>query len=88
MVADSMAGSPTQKGVTSYALSNNRQRPLAGCWNAAIFNTFRRFRAQVFIVAPPFILAYVLMNWAIEKYAMESAQIRQQMLMQVIGTST
>ena len=61
-------GSQTQKGITSYALSANRQRPLAGTANAAIFNTWRRFRAQALYVIPPFALAYLAMNWAIEKY--------------------
>ncbi|KAK6602544.1 cytochrome b-c1 complex subunit 8 (UcrQ family protein) [Botrytis cinerea] len=58
---------PTQKGVASYALSANRQRPLAGALNAAIFNTWRRFRGQVLYVAPPFIIAYTAMEWAIER---------------------
>ncbi|RAH65080.1 ubiquinol--cytochrome-c reductase subunit 8 [Aspergillus aculeatinus CBS 121060] len=53
--------------ITSYSLSPNRQRPLAGAGHAAIFNTFRRFRHQVLYVAPPFIAAYALMNWAIER---------------------
>ncbi|KAI9830163.1 MAG: hypothetical protein M1819_005840 [Sarea resinae] len=60
-------GSQPQKGVVSYALAANRQRPLAGTLNAAIFNSFRRFRNQVLWVAPPFIIAYVTMGWAIEK---------------------
>ena len=61
-------GSQTQKGIVSYALSNNRQRPLAGVVHAAIFNTFRRASAQVLYVVPPFVLAYSLMQWAIERY--------------------
>jgi hypothetical protein len=56
-----------QKGIVSYSLSANRQRPLAGAFNAAIFNTWRRFRHQVLYVAPPFIIAYSLMNWANER---------------------
>ncbi|KAF5875284.1 putative ubiquinol-cytochrome c reductase complex subunit protein [Botrytis fragariae] len=60
-------GSQPQKGVASYALSANRQRPLAGALNAAIFNTWRRFRGQVLYVAPPFIIAYTAMEWAIER---------------------
>ncbi|TVY48491.1 Cytochrome b-c1 complex subunit [Lachnellula occidentalis] len=50
----------------SFALSANRQRPLAGTLNAAIFNVWRRFSHQVLYVAPPMIIAYVAMGWAIE----------------------
>lgn len=61
-------GCPTPQRIASYSLSSNRQRPLAGAGHAAIFNTFRRFRHQVFYVAPPFLIAYATMNWAIERY--------------------
>ncbi|PQE21022.1 ubiquinol-cytochrome C reductase complex subunit protein [Rutstroemia sp. NJR-2017a WRK4] len=61
------AGSPPQKGIASYAISGNRQRPLAGVLNAAIFNTWRRFRHQILYVAPPFVVAYLTMEWAIER---------------------
>ncbi|KAL8832160.1 MAG: hypothetical protein Q9191_000433 [Dirinaria sp. TL-2023a] len=60
-------GSQTQKGIVTYAISANRQRPLAGTVNAAIFNTWRRFRAQALYVLPPFALAYMAMDWAIKK---------------------
>ncbi|KAL5042520.1 hypothetical protein BDW71DRAFT_189850 [Aspergillus fruticulosus] len=60
-------GCPTPQRVTSYAISPNRQRPLAGAAHAAIFNTFRRFRNQVLYVVPPFVAAYAAMNWAIER---------------------
>ncbi|KAL2220750.1 ubiquinol-cytochrome C reductase complex subunit UcrQ [Thermoascus aurantiacus ATCC 26904] len=61
-------GCPTpQKGIVTYSLSANRQRPMAGALHAAIFNTWRRFRHQVLYVAPPFIVAYAAMNWAIER---------------------
>ncbi|TQS37595.1 hypothetical protein Golomagni_01926 [Golovinomyces magnicellulatus] len=56
-----------QKGVASYALSANQQRPLAGAFHAAIFNTWRRFSAQVLYIAPPFIIAYTTLQWAIER---------------------
>ncbi|TKA81097.1 hypothetical protein B0A49_00392 [Cryomyces minteri] len=60
-------GSPPQKGVTTYALAQNRQKPLAGVFDAAIFNTWRRFKGQVLYIAPPMIIAYSIMQWAIEK---------------------
>lgn len=67
-----ITGCPTpQKGIVTYSLSANRQRPMAGALHAAIFNTWRRFRHQVLYVAPPFIVAYAAMNWAIERYGRE-----------------
>ncbi|KAF2432413.1 UcrQ-domain-containing protein [Tothia fuscella] len=60
-------GSPAQKGVTSYALSPNRQKPLANAPHAAVFNTFRRTRQQILYWAPPLIIAYYTMQWATHK---------------------
>lgn len=60
-------GSLPQKGITTYALSANRQRPLAGTMHAAIFNTFRRFRQSVLYVVPPFVVGYMLMDWATKR---------------------
>ncbi|MCJ1472574.1 hypothetical protein MMC13_001223 [Lambiella insularis] len=60
-------GSQKQKGIVTYALSANRQRPLAGTLNAAVFNSWRRFRAQALYVIPPFAIAYATMDWAIKK---------------------
>lgn len=56
----------------TYAISSNRQKPLAGTFDAAIFNSWRRFRTQVLYWAPPFIIAYSTMRWAVEKYVEES----------------
>ena len=63
-----LLGGRPQKGIITYTLSANRQRPLAGTMQAAVFNTYRRARSQFLYVVPPFIIAYVAMNWAIEKY--------------------
>ncbi|KAL4895851.1 cytochrome b-c1 complex subunit 8 [Aspergillus ambiguus] len=60
-------GCPTPQRIATYSMSPNRQRPLAGAFNAAIFNTFRRFRHQVLYVVPPFLIAYSAMNWAVER---------------------
>ena len=60
-------GSQTQKGITTYSLSANRQKPLAGALNAAIFNSWRRFRGQALYVIPPFVAAYLLLEWADKK---------------------
>lgn len=63
-----IAGGPAQKGVVTYGLSLNRQRPLAGALNNAIFNTWRRFSHQVLYFGPPLVLGYYAMNWAVERY--------------------
>ncbi|KAI6245305.1 Cytochrome b-c1 complex subunit 8 [Erysiphe necator] len=60
-------GLQKQRGVISYALSANNQRPFAGAFHAAIFNTWRRFSAQVLYIAPPFIIAYSTLQWAIKR---------------------
>jgi len=60
-------GSPPQKGVTTYALSPNRQDPMAGALKNAIFNTYRRTYHQILYWLPPLVFAYAIMDWAIEK---------------------
>ncbi|KAK3080078.1 hypothetical protein LTS18_003190 [Coniosporium uncinatum] len=70
-------GSQPQKGMASYSLSPNRQRPLAGTMDSAVFNTFRRGRNQFLYVIPPFIIAYATMQWAIERYALMFCRLRQ-----------
>lgn len=60
-------GSPKQKGLTSYALSPNRQRALAGTMHAAIFNVSRRTRDQILYWLPPLLIAYAAMQWAMER---------------------
>jgi ubiquinol-cytochrome c reductase subunit 8 len=58
---------PPQRGIITYRLSPNRLAPLAGAGHAAIFNTFRRSRAQFWYVVPPFVVAYLAMKWAGER---------------------
>ncbi|GAB7322315.1 hypothetical protein MBLNU13_g03291t1 [Cladosporium sp. NU13] len=60
-------GSLPQKGIVHYGLAQNRQNPLAGTLNAAIFNTFRRTRSQILYWGVPLLIAYEAMQWAIEK---------------------
>ncbi|KAI0173542.1 UcrQ-domain-containing protein [Hypoxylon sp. FL1284] len=55
------------KGFTEYKISANRQNLFAGAAHDAIFNTWRRFRMQVFYFAPPFLIAYYTMDWAIKR---------------------
>lgn len=67
-------GSLPQKGVASYTVAPNRQRPLAGTLHAAFFNTFRRSKSQVLYVLPPFLVAYYAMDWATEKFDIPGSQ--------------
>jgi ubiquinol-cytochrome c reductase subunit 8 len=67
-----LIGIPKQKDVAIYTLCANRQRPLAGAMHNAVFNTARRVRGQFLYVAPPFVIAYLLLSWAEEKYAISS----------------
>ncbi|KAF7511763.1 hypothetical protein GJ744_003494 [Endocarpon pusillum] len=60
-------GSQPQKGLTSYSLSPNRQRPLGGVVHAAIFNTTRRTKDQILFWLTPMVLGYAVMDWAIQK---------------------
>lgn len=68
---DMPIGIQRQYGITTYILSANRQRPLAGAGHNAIFNTARRVRDQFLYVAPPFVIAYLLLAWSDEKYVIK-----------------
>lgn len=63
-----------QKGIISYGIAPNRQYPLAGAAHDAIFNTWRRFSAQVLYWAPPMVAGYYILNWAIDRYAIPGLQ--------------
>lgn len=52
-----------------WGLSANRQNVTAGIFHDAVFNTFRRTKAQIFYWLPAMLGGYYLMNWAIERYA-------------------
>ncbi|KAH7400395.1 ubiquinol-cytochrome c reductase complex ubiquinone-binding protein [Cadophora sp. MPI-SDFR-AT-0126] len=58
---------PKQKGIITFILGANRQRPLAGVLHNAIFNTTRRCRGQMLYVVPPLLGAYLLLDWAEKK---------------------
>ncbi|RKU49621.1 ubiquinol--cytochrome-c reductase subunit 8 [Coniochaeta pulveracea] len=60
-------GGLPQKGILTYGVSPNRQNPFAGAAHDAVFNTWRRFSAQVFYWAPAAVAGYYIMNWAIER---------------------
>jgi hypothetical protein len=62
-----LSGSLPQKGIVHYGLAQNRQNPMAGTFNAAVFNTFRRTRNQILYWSIPLIIGYEVMQWAEEK---------------------
>ncbi|KAI1880089.1 hypothetical protein JX265_001710 [Neoarthrinium moseri] len=55
------------RGIITYMLSSNRQNPLAGAAHAAVFNSWRRFAAQVLYWAPPAAGAWWALNWAVKR---------------------
>lgn len=57
-------GGQPQKGIITFGLSPNRQNPLAGAAHDAVFNTWRRFYAQVFYWSIPAFLGYLIVDWA------------------------
>lgn len=64
---DGCIGSMPQKGIVHYGLAQNRQNPLAGAFNSAIFNTFRRTRNQILYWGTPLLIGYYAMEWATER---------------------
>lgn len=78
--ADFRLGSKPQKGIITFGLAANRQNPFAGAFHDAIFNTWRRFSSQVLYVAPPILVGYYAMNWAIERCEVVLAEDRTQTL--------
>ncbi|XP_067613560.1 cytochrome b-c1 complex subunit 8 [Eurosta solidaginis] len=47
-------------GIVTYKLSPYEQRAFAGAISHGVPNMFRRFRSNVFTVAPPFIVGYLI----------------------------
>jgi hypothetical protein len=77
-----------QKGIISYGVAPNRQYPLAGAAHDAVFNTFRRFSAQVLYWAPPMVAGYYIMNWAVERYDLLADALIRHTSDNVTGTTT
>ncbi|MBE3050456.1 hypothetical protein IMZ48_49775 [Candidatus Bathyarchaeota archaeon] len=57
-------GGKAQKGIITFQVAPNRQNPLAGAANDAVFNTWRRFYGSFFYVAVPAVTGYLIMDWA------------------------
>ncbi|KJZ76828.1 Cytochrome b-c1 complex subunit 8 [Hirsutella minnesotensis 3608] len=60
-------GGEKQKGIIHWGISANRQNSMAGVFNDAIFNTFRRTKAQIFYWLPTMVAGYYLMDWATKR---------------------
>ncbi|KAK6332861.1 hypothetical protein TWF696_002882 [Orbilia brochopaga] len=73
-------GLARQRGIVQYTLSGNRQNPWGGALRGMVFNGWRRFKGQVFYVAPPFIGAYFLLDWAEKKNQYYNSKAGQAML--------
>jgi ubiquinol-cytochrome c reductase subunit 8 len=65
--ADMDTGGTKQKGIVHWGLSANRQNPFANAGHDAVFNTFRRTKAQIFYWLPALLSGYYLMSWATER---------------------
>nr|WNS47929.1 CapN [Capnodium sp. TTI-000886] len=59
---------PKQEGVAIYTLSPNRTRPSLHFYSkGSIYNVIRRTRHQFLYVVPPFLVGYLVMDWANKK---------------------
>ncbi|GFQ89678.1 cytochrome b-c1 complex subunit 8 [Trichonephila clavata] len=52
------------RGVIHYRLSPYEQNIFAGTFSKGLPNVARRIRSQILYVAPPFILGYLIYDWA------------------------
>uniref|UniRef100_UPI00398EDF23 cytochrome b-c1 complex subunit 8 n=1 Tax=Pristiophorus japonicus TaxID=55135 RepID=UPI00398EDF23 len=50
--------------IITYTISPFEQKAFANHLSKGIPNTWRRFKSQVFRVAPPFVVAYLIYTWA------------------------
>ncbi|XP_015910180.1 cytochrome b-c1 complex subunit 8 [Parasteatoda tepidariorum] len=55
--------------VVHFRISPYEQKIFAGFFSKGIPNLARRFRSQVFYVAPPFIMGYLIYDWANKYHA-------------------
>ncbi|XP_055902977.1 cytochrome b-c1 complex subunit 8 [Eupeodes corollae] len=56
-------------GLVTYKISPFEQKAFAGAISKGVPNMVRRFRSNVFIVSPPFIVAYLVYNLAEKEHA-------------------
>jgi len=86
--ANFVSGGEKQRGIITYGLSANRQNPWAGSVNAAIFNTFRRTKNQIFFWLPPMVAGYWMMSWAVERYVFMQRSHHDAILIPSVEAST
>ncbi|XP_059144296.1 cytochrome b-c1 complex subunit 8-like [Physella acuta] len=57
------------RGIITYSLSPYEQKAFAGAISKGVPNMFRRVKGQIFRVAPPFVGAYLIYDWAKKEHA-------------------
>jgi hypothetical protein len=68
-----LTGLRAQKGIITYGIAPNRQNAFAGAAHDAVFNTWRRFSAQMLYWAPAAITGYYVLEWATHRYVVSWA---------------
>ncbi|KAA3680500.1 ubiquinol-cytochrome c reductase subunit 8 [Paragonimus westermani] len=53
-----------RRGVIIYSLSPYEQNAFAGFFSKGFPNLLRRLREKVWVVAPPFLATYLIIEWA------------------------
>ncbi|NXM70985.1 QCR8 protein, partial [Serilophus lunatus] len=54
--------------VITYSLSPFEQRAIPNIFSHGVPNVWRRFSSQVFKVAPPFVVAYLIYSWGTQEF--------------------
>ncbi|KAK3911995.1 Cytochrome b-c1 complex subunit 8 [Frankliniella fusca] len=52
------------RNIVTFRLSPYELKPFAGAFSVGLPNTIRRIRGQFFRVTPPFVVAYLVYDWA------------------------
>ncbi|KAM4678407.1 cytochrome b-c1 complex subunit 8 isoform 1-T2 [Discoglossus pictus] len=55
--------------IITYSLSPFEQKAFPSYFSKGIPNVWRRFRAQVLKVGPPFLLAYITYSWGTQEHS-------------------
>ncbi|CAH8596119.1 unnamed protein product [Schistosoma rodhaini] len=56
-----------RRGVITYSLSPYEQKAFSGFFKDGFPNLMRRFREKVLIVGTPFVITYMIIEWANEE---------------------
>ncbi|KAF3808813.1 Cytochrome b-c1 complex subunit 8 [Colletotrichum gloeosporioides] len=71
-------GGEKQRGIITYGIAPNRQNPFAGAAHDAVFNTWRRFSAQVLYFLPPLVAGWYIMDWATHRLPDEDSEVSKE----------